>query len=842
MSSNSGSNLYSQGFGTTSSNSFPGNAVIFNRPPSSGDIRGSQGMYSIGQLWVDESTSSSWQLMSFSSSLGTVSANWTVLGGASSDVNTLSGDTGTAVPVGGDIQIAGSGPISTAASGNTVAISFTPGASVVSTLTGNSGGAVAPTAGNINVVGAGALAIAGSGSTLTGTITPGALLVAALHPDSGGDVSPTAGVINIAGGAGVTTTGSGSTLTIALAGGGLAVDSFAVQTGTTPITPTAGGLITLNGAVVAAGTNPVRTDGTAASTIAVEVQTSQAIAATDATKIGLAAFNSASFTVDANGFVSLSGGGLAIDSLVPNSGTTPVVPDGTGSITFQGTGSITTVGGLNSITPQLTGLTNHNVLVGAGTATITNVAPGTAGIPLVSVGVAADPSFSTALVVGGGTGSVSFNAYGPVVAGATTTTALSSVTPNSTVGIPFVSQGASANPAFATAVVAGGGTGSTSFNTYGPLVAAATATGAIISVSPSATIGIPFVSAGASANPTFGTSVVAGGGTGVTSLVVYAPVCGGTTTTGAVQSADTGISTSGFVLTSTGAASLPTWQAAADASSIHTITGNSGGPESPSAGNFNILGTGSVTVSGTANTETVSLTGLTNHAVLVGAGTATITNVGPTATAGQILQSAGSSADPAFSTATYPATTTINQILYSSSANVVGGISAVNNSVMTGGATGIPAFTALASNGQLIIGSGAGAPAAATLTAGPGISVTNGANSITITATGSGFGWADTSGTFTAAAGNGYFISGASTATLPASPSNGDSVAFVCDTASALVITGNTSQIIRIGSGASSAAGTATSTAIGDSITLVYRVADTTWISLGAPQGIFTLA
>lgn len=59
-----------------------------------------------------------------------------------------------------------------------------------------------------------------------------------------------------------------------------------------------------------------------------------------------------------------------------------------------------------------------------------------------------------------------------------------------------------------------------------------------------------------------GTLVVANGGTGDASFTAYAPVCGGTTTTGALQSASTGIGTAGFVLTSNGASSLPTFQAA----------------------------------------------------------------------------------------------------------------------------------------------------------------------------------------------------------------------------------------------------------------------------------------
>lgn len=59
------------------------------------------------------------------------------------------------------------------------------------------------------------------------------------------------------------------------------------------------------GAVVAAGTNPFRTIGSG-NTVTAQVQIASAVAATDATRIGLAAFNSANFTVDANGFVSAS--------------------------------------------------------------------------------------------------------------------------------------------------------------------------------------------------------------------------------------------------------------------------------------------------------------------------------------------------------------------------------------------------------------------------------------------------------------------------------------------------------------------------------------------------------
>lgn len=137
---------------------------------------------------------------------------------------------------------------------------------------------------------------------------------------------------------------------------------------------------------------------------------------------------------------------------------------------------------------------------------------------------------------------------------------------------------------------------------------------------------------------------------------------------------------------------------------IKTITGDSGGAQSPSAGNFNILGTGSITSVGTAATETIQLTGLTNHAVLVGAGTATITKVAPSATAGVPLISNGSSSDPSFGTALVAGGGT-------------GQTTLGNHSVLVGAGTSAVTSIATGTSGQVLTSNGASAdPSFQTLT------------------------------------------------------------------------------------------------------------------------------
>ena len=95
-----------------------------------------------------------------------------------------------------------------------------------------------------------------------------------------------------------------------------------------------------------------------------------------------------------------------------------------------------------------TAVTQHDVLLGGATSsTLTNVAPSaTSGIPLVSTGAASDPSFTTAVVAGGGTGQVTLTNHGVLVGAGTSAITQLTVGTNGQVLIGSTT----ADPAFAT--------------------------------------------------------------------------------------------------------------------------------------------------------------------------------------------------------------------------------------------------------------------------------------------------------------------------------------------------------------------------------------------------------
>lgn len=173
--------------------------------------------------------------------------------------------------------------------------------------------------------------------------TGGAGVVVQFTPSTGSVVFPTStGNVNVFG-VGLTVTGTTNTLTISTPGGGGPIETFTLQAatapGVNPVAPTALGVVTFSGAAVANHSVPIETRTRALNAMNVEVQYATSAAATDATKSGIAHYNSADFSVDASGFVSLLGG-AAISSVNVDGntapGTDPVVGDTNGQITVTG--------------------------------------------------------------------------------------------------------------------------------------------------------------------------------------------------------------------------------------------------------------------------------------------------------------------------------------------------------------------------------------------------------------------------------------------------------------------------------------------------------------------------
>jgi len=231
------------------------------RDPTTADIQ-----YPIQKKWLNTTTNAWWELKNFLSFSGITTANWVLIGNQGSATETLTTDDGMVVP---------------------------------------------PTGNNINVFGDG-VAITTTGNPGTSTVTINATgAVATQYDEDVGSAVPSGGILNVLGANGITTTGSGNTITIELTGGSQAIDSIGVDAftapGTNPVLPDSNGLITVTGAQVAAGTttNVIRTDSLSANHYTIEVQRSQAVASTTIGDNGVSHFNSADFTVDANGFVAL---------------------------------------------------------------------------------------------------------------------------------------------------------------------------------------------------------------------------------------------------------------------------------------------------------------------------------------------------------------------------------------------------------------------------------------------------------------------------------------------------------------------------------------------------------
>ncbi len=94
------------------------------------------------------------------------------------------------------------------------------------------------------------------------------------------------------------------------------------------------------------------------------------------------------------------------------------------------------------------------------------------------------------------------------------------------------------------------------------------------------------------------------------------------------------------------------------------------------------------------------------------------------------------------------------------------------------------------------------------------------------------FPYTDEATSFTAVANNGYFCTATLTATLPASPIQGDKIEIFTELSAIITVRANTGQTIRLNTSVSASAGSAVNVTGGSSIMLVYKASTTQWCAI----------
>lgn len=256
-----------------------------------------------------------------------------------------------------------------------------------------------------------------------------------------------------------------------------------------------------------------------------------------------------------------------------------------------------------------------------------------------------------------------------------------------------------------------------------------------------------------------------------------------------------------------------------------------------------------------------------NHAIQLGNGGGTLSDLA-LGSANQVLQSGGGSADPAWSTATYPATTAQGDVLYSSSANTIVGLTKDANAtryISNTGASNNPAWAQIdLTNGVTgvlpIANGGTNASSMATTngvayfdgtrivvtaagTTGQVLTGNTGSAPTWGTASGGGITWNEVTGTSqSAAVNNGYICNNAGlvTVTLPSTAALGSVVRIAGKGAGGWKLAQNAGETIYFGTSTTTTGtgGYLASSAQYDSVEVVCITADNDWVVISSVGNI----
>ena len=460
--------------------------------------------------------------------------------------------------------------------------------------------------------------------------------------------------------------------------------------------PTFSGLVTASAGITATGTTNINTSGSTPTTIG---------NGTSSTTI--AGPTTLSF-LSAPGVLSINNAGLITSTTPTNhavqvgnaSGSiSSVTPIGNSGTLLQSTGSSTDPSWTTSTYPSNNA--QGDIIFGSAANTFTTLPISTTSTQyLANTGAGNTPQWNFVNLANGTTGTL------PIASGGTNTTAFT--VPDGTVYFDGTSLSlATTATGAATQVLTSNGPG------VPPSYQTISSAGAVTSVNPGTNINITGTATAPVVNvvnnPTFSGLVTANGGLTVTS--------------GATITGTTAINTSGPAGTTIGSTSSATTIAGATTLSAltrgvlqtdntgvvsaNTATQNSvqignatGGLTSVNVGANNtvLLGTGNapsfgqvpnaalannsitlsngnnITVSGSpvplGGTATINVSGTTTHAIQVGNASGSLTSVA-TGTTGQLLQSQDSTADPRWTTSTYPTTNAQGDVIIGSAANTL---------------------------------------------------------------------------------------------------------------------------------------------------------------------------